>query len=46
MKKKIVLGVLLAVIIIAAVGTYMYRHRFDKAEQSLDEWLKDNEFVN
>ena len=37
MKKKIVLGVLLAVIIAAVVGTYMYRHRFDKYEQSLEE---------
>ena len=37
MKKIIVLGVLLAVIIIAAVGTYMYRHRFDKYEQSQEE---------
>ena len=37
MKKKIVLGVLLAVIILAAIGTYMYRHRFDKYEQSQEE---------
>ena len=37
MKKKIVLGVLLAVIIVAAIGTYMYRHRFDKYEQSQEE---------
>ena len=37
MKKKIVLGVLLAVIITAVVGTYMYRHRFDKYEQSQEE---------
>ena len=51
MKKKIVFGVLLAVIIVAAIGTYMYRHRFDKyeqsqAEQTIDKWLKDKEFVN
>ena len=37
MKKKIVFGVLLAVIITAVVGTYMYRHRFDKYEQSQEE---------
>ena len=37
MKKKIVFGVLLAVIITAVVGTYMYRHSFDKYEQSQEE---------
>ena len=37
MKKKILLGVLLSVIIIAVAGTYMYRHRFDKYEQSQEE---------
>ena len=37
MKKKIVVGVLLAVILIAAIGTYMYHHRFDKYEQSEEE---------
>ena len=37
MKKKIVLGLLLAVIIIVAIGTYMYRYRFDKYEQSQEE---------
>ena len=31
------LGVLLSVIIIAVAGTYMYRHRFDKYEQSQEE---------
>ncbi len=37
MKKKIIWGVLLAVILAAVVGTYMYRHRFDKYELSREE---------
>ena len=37
MKKKTAWGALLAIAIIAAVGTYMYRHRFDKYEQSKEE---------
>ncbi len=37
MKKKTVWGILLAIAIIAVAGTYMYRHRFDKYEQSQEE---------
>lgn len=37
MKKKIIWAVLLAIAAIAVVGTYMYRHRFDKYEQSREE---------
>lgn len=37
MKKKIIWGVLLAVVLAAVVGTYLYRHRFDKYELSTEE---------
>ena len=35
MKKKIIWGVLLAVILAAVVGTYMYRHRFDTSNRQV-----------
>ena len=37
MKKKIIWSVLLAVVLAAVVGTYLYRHRYDKYELSTEE---------